>query len=109
MKNCHDVQCKHYKHDFHTVRQVRTCKRHDFCLLEMTATLPSLLYRITTARERLARDEDEAVQVIWEMREWPEMHHARLFELAWLLSHDAYTHKNDVIGLLDDLEKWMNS
>ena len=103
MKHCDEVQCEHYQTNTEG-RPVRTCGKHDFCLLDVVNTLTSLTYRIQTARERLQRD--DASKIAYEMRDWPEIYQARLDDLVWTLSQDPYCHKNDVVDLLDDLAKW---
>jgi hypothetical protein len=63
---------------------------------------------IATIRKTLKTTRDPSLEV-FKIRDCQEIKDAGLSDLAWSLCRDSYCHRNDVIGLLELLEEWMDS
>lgn len=64
---------------------------------------------ILSIRKTLKTTRDPSLEV-FKIRDYQEIKDAGLYDLVWSLCRaDSYCHRNDVIGLLDLLEEWMDA
>lgn len=63
---------------------------------------------IEDAKKELAKDNYDAQIAAMILRDLPEVKAADLSDLAWAIYQDGSAHKNDVLGLIEHLEKYLD-
>lgn len=73
------------------------------CSLHIMPIAKSIEY----AYKELAKDNYDPQVAIIHLRNYKEVKDADLDDLAWAIYQDGCAHKNDVLGFLEHLEKWL--
>ena len=64
---------------------------------------------IEQAKLELSKPNYDAQIAVLILRDYPEVKKAGLSDLAWAIYRDGYAHKNDALGFIELLEKWISS
>lgn len=71
--------------------------------------IPKIRKHIEYSRRELARDSYDSQIAVIMLRDCPEVKEAKLNDLAWAIYRDGNAHRNDVLGFIEHLERYLDS